>query len=358
VLKFTYAGLYSMVRNLHALVPFKAGFCRALPPCFVQLEVTHRCNAGCEICYQKLKQDCDNELSVGEIRAIIDQLPPWTILSFTGGEPFVRADFSEILDYGLDNRKCTILTNGSMISDYQIDLMVRKRLLLLAVSIDGLGETHDRVRRCAGLFDTVVETIRRIQDKKKKLNSMFPLIDIKTVVLKDNLGQLHKLLELSEDLSVDYLTLSLPRLMDNLYSAPYREELGEICAAMPQYPELDDREIDLLRQEITGIGKHSGKTVVRFYPGNMLDENVIAQYYGQQLSARHFKACSEPWSRMSISPHGDVYPCLSYKLGNIRHEPLSQIWNGARFKAFRSCLERNHLSTFCFGCCNSVYKGD
>ncbi|MBC7962580.1 MAG: radical SAM protein [Steroidobacteraceae bacterium] len=352
--KIDFSRLYSLLGNLHSLVPFGLGSSRALPPYFVQIEVTHRCNVGCSVCYQKTKLSTNEEMTLEEIKHIVDQLPAWSILSLTGGEPFIREDFAAILEYGLNQKRCTILTNASLVTDSHIELMVRNKLLLMAVSIDGIGDTHDGIRKSAGLFDKAVETIKKVQEKKKTLNTMFPLIDIKTVIQNENLAQLNEILGLADSLSADFITFSLPKLMVNHYAAPYREDIRDIYGAVPSYPTFDDDELELLKRQIQIIREHSGKTAVRFYPSNMLDENTIEKFYRQKLSANNFQSCSAPWSRMSISPHGDAYPCLSYLVGNARRESLSRIWNGPRFREFRKCLERKKLSNFCLGCCNSV----
>jgi radical SAM protein with 4Fe4S-binding SPASM domain len=349
-----FSSLYSLLGDLHSFVPFTLGSSRALPPLFVQIEVTHRCNAGCPMCYQNDKLGIDDELTLEEIKQIIDQLPPWCVLSLTGGEPFTRKDFPSILEYGLKKRKCTILTNASLVTDSDIEMMVDNKLLLMAVSLDGIGETHDGIRKMPGLFDKAVEMIKKVQAKKKERNTLFPLLDIKTVILKENLGQLYEILELADRLSADFVTFSVPRSMDNLYSAPYREDIREICQSAPAYPRLEDDELDLLMEQISRIRRYSGKTKVRFYPANMLNERTLGKFYRQELSPQNFQACMLPWSRMSISPHGDVYPCLSYLVGNVRQESLSRIWNGYRFREFRKRLERKRISDFCLGCCNST----
>jgi radical SAM protein with 4Fe4S-binding SPASM domain len=308
------------------------------------------------MCYQNVKLGSDTELTLDEIRKIIDGLPRWSILSLTGGEPFIREDFAAILDYGLKRGKCSLLTNASLVTDSHIDMIVRGGLLLMAVSIDGIGSTHDGIRKRAGLFDKAVETIKKVQEKKRELKTEFPLIDLKTVILKENLNQLPEILELADSLSVDFITYSIPRSMDNLYSPPYREDLQDICQARPAYPRLEDNELELLAQQVSRIRAYSGKTTIRFYPSRMLSERILGRFYRQELSPADFQACSLPWSRVSVSPQGDVYPCLSYRVGNVRQESLSRIWNGSRFREFRKCLERKRLSDFCVGCCNSVCK--
>ena len=351
-----FSSLYRILGDLHSYIPVAFGSNRAFPPLFVQIEVTHRCNAGCPMCYQNNKLGIDEELTLGEICRVIDQVPHLGLLSFTGGEPFVREDFPRILEYGLKKRKCTVLTNGSLVTDRHIDLMVRGRLMLMALSIDGIGDTHDNIRKIKGLFDKAVTTIRKVQQKKRELKTGFPLIDIKTVILKENLGELYDILELADSLSADFVTFSIPRSMDYLYSPPYRDDLGEICRSQPACPGLDKDDLALLKEQVARLRKYSGKTKIRFYPDNMLNEKTLEKFYSQELSSDSFQECLLPWSRMSISPHGDVYPCLSYRVGNVRSESLSRIWNGSRFREFRNCLDRKSLSNFCLTCCNSVCR--
>jgi radical SAM protein with 4Fe4S-binding SPASM domain len=51
-----------------------------------------------------------------------------------------------------------------------------------------------------------------------------------------------------------------------------------------------------------------------------------------------------------VAPNGDVYPCLAYRMGNIREARLLEIWKGAALDQFREGLERQLLPA-CMGCC-------
>jgi MoaA/NifB/PqqE/SkfB family radical SAM enzyme len=348
-----YSKIFDLLGKIHTMVPTLFNSTRALPPLFVHIEVTHRCNVSCSMCYQDCKLSPESELTLAEIKHVIDQLPKWCILSLTGGEPFLREDIASILEYGMKRGKCSILTNGSVVTDSHIDMMVRNRLLLMAVSIDGMKDTHDSIRNSPGLFDKAVGTLDKIKEKKKALRSSFPLIDIKTVILKENLTQLTKILDLADSLAADFLTFSIPRAMDNLYSAPYRMDLQEICQGQPVYPELGDDDLAILSRQIKEIRKYRGKVKIRFYPENMLNEVHIERLYRRKLTPHSFKACFLPWSRMSISPHGDVFPCMSYLVGNVRNDSLAKLWNNDRFRAFRGALDKKSLSSFCFSCCHS-----
>ena len=48
--------------------------------------------------------------------------------------------------------------------------------------------------------------------------------------------------------------------------------------------------------------------------------------------------CKYPFSNMMINPQGDVYPCLSFKIGNVRDKKLIDVFNETKFKCFRKTL--------------------
>jgi radical SAM protein with 4Fe4S-binding SPASM domain len=69
--------------------------------------------------------------------------------------------------------------------------------------------------------------------------------------------------------------------------------------------------------------------------------------------------CYRQWSRMDITPDGDVTPCILYPdltVGNLRHESVMQIWNGPAFAGFRQ-LRRQHVLPVCAKC-NALYLHD
>lgn len=341
----------------HFLIPWLANSNKALPPLNVSIEITHRCNLRCSMCFQSKSTDKSLEMKTEEVKNIIDRLPLWTIITFTGGEPFMRRDFRNILSYALKKRKCSILTNAELINEKDIEMLVNEKLSLIGISIDGIGATHDNIRNKAKLFEKTIETIRKLSKAKKRKNTNFPLIDIKTVILKENLHQLHDIYLLAENLGADFFTLSLPKLSDRQFNEPYYDSLTEIFShkISPLKP-LEKQEIKPLSKQIDLIMSSSGSTLKRFYPYEMFNNKAIKKYYDNEISPIDFKPCSVPWSLACISPYGDVFPCLSYNAGNIKNKTLSEIWNGEKFQKFRAKLNKRHLDNCCLGCCYSAYK--
>src|SRR5437899_11931037 len=68
-------------------------------PLSAHLDITYRCNERCRHCY--LDHDDRGEMSANEIKCILDQLAEAGVffLVVSGGEPLLRKDCFEILQY-------------------------------------------------------------------------------------------------------------------------------------------------------------------------------------------------------------------------------------------------------------------
>jgi radical SAM protein with 4Fe4S-binding SPASM domain len=66
--------------------------------------------------------------------------------------------------------------------------------------------------------------------------------------------------------------------------------------------------------------------------------------------------CTAVWSVMHVGPHGDVFPCYSYNMGNVREMTVQQIWNGERYRDFRRELKAAGVFPGCVGCCVMKYE--
>ena len=350
--------LHNRVLNAHSFIPTALNITKAFSPAIVQLELTHRCNLNCAMCYQSKQSDNSNELSAEKWKNLINSLPRWSLITLTGGDPFVRKDFDEILSFALSKNKCNILTNGELMTESQINQMVSGKLMIIGISLDGGANIHNKIRGKKNLFEKVIENIKKIQAEKKKRGSKFPLIDIKTVILKENYNDMESLLKLIDELNVDFWSLSLPKISDTQFGNDYTDNINDIFSAQPLQTclNLESSAEKSLINQLEKIKNYAGKTVIRFYPYNMLDNVPVSKHIKNSLSPKEFLPCKIPWSFACVSPSGDVFPCLSYKTGNILDTPFKKIWNGKQFRNFRSRLNKKTLNKCCLGCCYSVYK--
>jgi radical SAM protein with 4Fe4S-binding SPASM domain len=87
---------------------------------------------------------------------------------------------------------------------------------------------------------------------------------------------------------------------------------------------------------------------VAFSPPLTVDE--IVSYYHNAFDLRGWR-CHFPWQTTRVSPYGDVYPCLNYRIGNTREHLLRDLWNHERYIRFRQTLAKKDIFSACIGCC-------
>jgi len=135
-------------------------------PTQVLLEVTSECDCGCAHCYHKL----DLNRGVPKIEDLINRIDHLSklglmLFEITGGEPLLRSDLAEILKRIKGNgRNFYLVTNGGNLKDCNDSMVeVLKEGEGIALSIDGFGKNHDRIRAKENLFENIVSGLKRFQ---------------------------------------------------------------------------------------------------------------------------------------------------------------------------------------------------
>ena len=160
-------------------------------------QITKRCNYNCPFCLSG-EQDSD-ELPLDKIKLIIDILAKTSLvrIDFTGGEPFLRQDFCEILTYASNKGIETLVTSNGSIWSEKITQKLLETNTLLLLSLDGDEEIHDKSRG-KGAYRKAVENIKRYRDAGVPLRINF-------LIRKDNLDKIGYIYQLVKDLKVDRL---------------------------------------------------------------------------------------------------------------------------------------------------------
>lgn len=139
--------LFDLFRNVYADISYKSFLSKtgeAVIPLRYFLEVTYRCNLNCPYCYIGTERKKD-ELSYEEWVRFISQIPRYAFITLVGGEPFIREDFIPIMEYAAKRvfGKVNVVSNGLMLDNQAIDSIIKSKIILLSVSLDGWGKTHD-----------------------------------------------------------------------------------------------------------------------------------------------------------------------------------------------------------------------
>jgi mycofactocin radical SAM maturase len=118
-------------------------------PVNVTWEVTYRCNLSCVHCLSDSGARRPGELTTEQCKRVIDAMSDNKVFQFSigGGEPFVREDFMDLLDYAHDKGIVTcVSTNGTMIND-EIARRLDHKLVYIQVSLDGASpQSNDAIR--------------------------------------------------------------------------------------------------------------------------------------------------------------------------------------------------------------------
>lgn len=142
-------------------------------PLTMQWHITNRCNKRCKHCYQEDYNG--NEFTTNQLLDIgkqylelldeynkVNNIKCRGHINITGGEPFVREDIFEILDFFKENRdKLTfgILTNGSYLTEDIVKRIETYKPRIIQVSLDGDKKVHDDIRG-DGSYDEVISALK------------------------------------------------------------------------------------------------------------------------------------------------------------------------------------------------------
>ena len=360
-MQLDYSKLFDIARNLYAMPSYNNKLGKAFVPLRYFFELTYQCNLNCPYCYVGAERK-KNELTAQEWFNIIDHIPFYSFVTLVGGEPLVRKDFISILErtakktYG----KLNVVTNGILIDDEIIDAFIRTKMMLLSVSLDGYGKNHDKNRGKEGIFETIISNLENLNIKKGK--NAKPMVDIKTIVLENNLDDLPKLYRLCEEMNFDFLSVSFLRNNDLKQNSILRETFGEEFYAQkyPITPYFDMEHFKEIYREIEDLSKKS-KVQVRFSP-KFEGKNSLAKierffnYPVDKPIQEIYEPCLYPFSNIMINPQGDVYPCLSLNIGNVREKSLKEVFNMPKYCCFRKNLKYSKVFEACQMCCELKVK--
>ena len=156
-------------------------------PICLTWELTYGCNLACIHCLSSSGRRDPHELTTAEAKAVIDELRAMQVfyVNIGGGEPTIRSDFYELVDYAVGNGVgVKFSTNGSTITKRRAQRLAATDYLDVQISIDGAtAATNDAVRG-----DGSYAVARRAMDRLAEAG--FGPFKISIVVTRHNVDQL------------------------------------------------------------------------------------------------------------------------------------------------------------------------
>lgn len=170
------------------------------------LFVTSKCDARCGTCFYWKQLNTAGDLSFDELTTLSRTAPKFNSLWLSGGEPMLRKDLASVLRLfaaGNDVRMINLPSNGMHADRVYplVDALLAEFPVLMIwnnVSVDGLADTHDRVRGVKGNYRRAVEGMKLLQPLRARWGGRFRL-NINTVVCRDNVDEIIPLAQRARD---------------------------------------------------------------------------------------------------------------------------------------------------------------
>jgi radical SAM family uncharacterized protein len=268
-------------------------------------KLLYRCNLECLMCPFWRRED-EPLLTVREEVRMMGALERAGVsfLGFEGGEPLLRPELPAILEEAHARFHTSVVTNGWLLSQRYRE--IRKHLEFLFVSLDGMGETHDRLRGIPRSFERAVDGIRTV-------GTDIP-IAISHTVTKDNLGHAERLVALAEELGIR-ITVQVA------YDYSTADSMSPGTAALR--PVLQ-RLLEM---------KKAGAPIME---SREYFESILRSWYGGEPWT------CRPWMTINIDPAGRiVMPCYVLQEYNgkvpVWDVDVRELWNSFDWDRFTSC---------------------
>lgn len=303
----------------------------------VFLEITQRCNLRCAHCYLGETHPLLSELSVADICALADEaakLGAWRF-DITGGEPFLRDDLLDILEYIDESGYSTLLfTNATLIDVAKTYRLAQFENLSIITSLDSIEpDKHDSFRGVAGAWDDTINAI-------KMLRAAGVVVRINAMVGRWNIKEMPALArmvtkELGATLRVDTI-LPVGHGLASSAENVSLEEFAEIAAAIwPRNTEQHGMTADYSTDAYVIEG---------------VSQNTVCGVGSTMLFV-------ESGGTVSLCPTLSSRECDSFVLGHFPQQRGTDIWNGERRQRFENLIcGKSEECTFrrqCRGGCRS-----
>jgi radical SAM protein with 4Fe4S-binding SPASM domain len=245
------------------------------------------------------------------------------ILSFSGGEPFLRPDFFTILERAREKGvEAGITTNGTLLDENTVRRLASLTPFNVHISIDGIGDVHNSFRNRAGVFESSVRSLNLLRKYKIPCG-------ITTSMTKRNFHDLDNIKEFVKQNNIKSWEIFFAIPVGNLDKS---EALDEI-----EFMELA-RKVDGIRKELTGT---------RVFVGDSLG------YFGKDcIRDEEWGGCTAGITHCTIDAYGNVKGCpiQPHELieGNIRNKSHGEIWRSDG--AFRYNRRDVELEGYCSKC--------
>jgi MoaA/NifB/PqqE/SkfB family radical SAM enzyme len=312
---------------------------KAIHPTVLIFHITFVCDARCEMCSNWTRGDRKNDIGLADIEKCFSS-PLWKNIenvNISGGEPTTRNDLVDIVRIILDKlprlRKFGLNTTGltphraiPMLTKIVEMCEAKGVIFSTRVSIDGVGEMHNTVRKVKRGFEKANETIRAMQALQKKHPSFN--FGISTTIFHMNLDDAENILAWAKQEKLD-IVFNMVRFTDAMLGNSELEvkwkPMGTEEERMRQFF------LDRVRQD------------------SMLDgQNLVYMHYADMIANGYHRTAPCPFQTQGImlNPDGGMFFCEnSDVVGNVKDTDPEELYFSAASQKHRNWIRDEKCPT-------------
>jgi MoaA/NifB/PqqE/SkfB family radical SAM enzyme len=298
-------------------------------PLVAELFLTDNCNLRCVSC-ACWRSTTRGELETGEWEDVLRQLSELRILkvNFTGGEPLIRKDAVHLMEYAynLGIRRLHLNTNGIRLSVPTVNSIIAAGVRSFNVSVDGVGEDHDKIRGRAEAFDRTIANVRYLIAKRQQV----PLkIRLMFTLMRDTVNSLPAVAQLAQELDVQ---LAINLASDTTFLFRHEDVAEQTQILRAQLSRSVQKLEELARADSRCLPRYSD---LRYAVGYFRDPNVRSL------------PCAESQLKLMIHSRGDIGGCWGHDpSATVRQTPIRDVIESSEYRAEHARFFRRD----CVGC--------
>jgi len=309
----------------------------------VYIEPTNRCNELCTTCPRTFftrepEADLDRERFV----RVLDQFPGVERVVLHGvGEPLLARDLPDMVAEA-NRRGARVLFNSNALALHRrlARQLVAAGLDELRISMDAADAGTYRAIRGVDGFEKAMRRAADFCRLLRELGAERPRVSLVFMVMSENVDSLTRVIERAGEIGAHAVVLQRLVYFDVGMAVEAQSLMGrDLSALTAAWRDAAGR----AGVELVGTGG--------FSPADSL----------QPVAARRpWSGCTRPWRSTYVTANGNVLPCCfapftttDYQgviLGSVHERPMSEIWNGSEYEAFRRAHASDDPPECCRGC--------
>lgn len=293
-----------------------------------EIDTTNICQLKCPLCHTgkgTIHRD-QGVMHYDLFTEIVDQIKNscmWLTL-YSWGEPFLNPRIHEYIEYAHKQKIATLISSNlnKPLTPSMAEQVIKSRLDVLIVSLDGITQDVYEVYRVNGHLDRVLDNLRLLSEKKRELGSKTPHIEWQFIVMQQNEHQVDEARALAGELGVDSLVFKK-------VDFPHGED--DIALA--------------------------DKWLPRQHPEYLREDPFYKPYQ------ENGGVCWRLWRSAVVNWDGGFAPCcyLTDKIqdfGDLNESSVKEVWNNTKYTTARALYDKDFVPGEWIGCLDcSVYQG-